>query len=357
MRKARIILSLPVMAGLLLTIGAIRAQAQDWKQLLDLRGQWKFEIGDDVRRADSAFNDSKWEQVFVPANWEDEGFPGYDGYAWYRKRFRTHSDWKDKVLYLHLGHVDDVDEVYLNGRLIGFSGGFPPGYYTAYDVNREYLLPGSFLSFSGDNVIAVRVYDEKLGGGINYGRVGIFEDAAALRADIPLPAMWKFITGDNIEWKDPAFDDGRWKELAVPSFWETQGFKDYDGFGWYRTRFAVSPSLRQERLILMLGKIDDLDEVYLNGERIGRTGHISSNKDRISFSDEYQQVRAYTIPPELLSAGQENVLAVRVYDGFKDGGIYRGPIGIVTRERYRAWKEAQRKREKKGWNLIDFFLR
>ncbi|MBM2846059.1 MAG: hypothetical protein HW407_1371, partial [Bacteroidetes bacterium] len=289
------------------------------------------------------------------ANWEDEGFPGYDGYAWYRKRFGAPSEWKDKTLYLHLGHVDDVDEVYVNGHLIGFSGGFPPGYVTAYDVNREYLLPVSFLNFSGDNVIAVRVYDEKLGGGINYGKVGIFEDAAALRADVPLPSVWKFMTGDNIEWKDPAFDDSRWKQIAVPAFWETQGFKDYDGFGWYRTRFAVPPRLRQERLIMMLGKIDDLDEVYLNGERIGKTGRITSAQKNISFSDEYQEIRAYTIPSDLIREGKENIIAVRVYDGFKDGGIYRGPIGIVTRDHYRTWETSQRK--KKGWDFIDFFLR
>jgi len=253
--------------------------------------------------------------------------------------------------------VDDVDEVFVNGHLIGFSGVFPPEYSSAYDANREYLLPASFLNFSGDNVIAVRVYDEKLGGGINYGKVGLFEDATALRVDIPLPSVWKFMTGDNAEWKDLAFDDSRWKPIPVPAFWETQGFRDYDGFGWYRTRFVVPTRLRQERLILMLGKIDDLDEVYLNGERIGKTGRITSSQKNISFSDEYQKVRAYTIPSELIREGNENIVAVRVYDGFRDGGIYRGPIGIVTRNHYRTWEASQRKQEKKGWDLFDFFLR
>jgi len=356
MREARIILSLPVMAGLLLTIGATHAQAQDWKQLLDLRGQWKFEIGDDVRRADSAFNDAKWEQVFVPANWEDEGFPGYDGYAWYRKRFRAPGEWKGKSLYLHLGHIDDVDEVYLNGHLIGFSGGFPPKYFTAYDANREYPLMGAYLKYAGDNVIAVRVFDEKLGGGINYGKIGIFEDATAFRTDFQLPAMWKFTTGDNMEWKETGFDDSRWKDVIVPALWETQGFRDYDGFGWYRVKFRLPQQLTEKRLIAMVGRIDDLDEVYINGERIGRTGYISSNRDRLSISDEYLEVRAYTIPSDLLRTDRENVMAVRVYDGFQHGGIYNGPIGIVTRDRYRKWEESQ-KEQMKEWNVFDFLLK
>ena len=86
-----------------------RGRAEDRKQLLDLRGEWKFDIGDDMRRANQEFDDSKWEQIFVPSPWEDEGFPGYDWYAWYRKHFQAPPEWKGKALYLHLGKIDDVD--------------------------------------------------------------------------------------------------------------------------------------------------------------------------------------------------------------------------------------------------------
>ena len=63
------------------------AAAEDWKAVLDLRGKWKFELGDDANRASVAFDDSKWAEIFVPSPWEDEGYPGYDGYAWYPQTF------------------------------------------------------------------------------------------------------------------------------------------------------------------------------------------------------------------------------------------------------------------------------
>ncbi|MEJ2495328.1 MAG: hypothetical protein P8Y79_13480 [Ignavibacteriaceae bacterium] len=40
-----------------------------------------------------------------------------------------------------------------------------------------------------------------------------------------------------------------------------------------------------------------------------------------------------------MKAGEENVISVRVYDGMVDGGIYDGPIGLITQEEYTAyWK-------------------
>lgn len=329
------------------------ARAEDRKLLLDLRGEWKFQVGDDLRWSDAGFDDKKWDQIFVPSPWEDEGFPGYDGYAWYRKHFQAAPDWRGKTLLIDLGNVDDVDEVYLNGRFIGFSGSFPPRYHTAYDVSRRYPVLDSYLNFSGDNVIAVRVFDAEQAGGIIRGRVGIYYDAGAPGPKVPLVGNWKFMTGDNMGWKDVDFDDTHWKNVTVPAAWETQGFRDYDGFGWYRTRFRIPTSIVDQQLVMLLGKIDDLDETYLNGERIGRTGSFPSHKLPAPTGDEWVQVRAYAIPPNLLRQNQENVLAVRVYDAMLQGGIYDGPIGIVSREQYIEWEETVRRSFEDEWRFFD----
>ena len=87
-------------------------------------------------------------------------------------------------------------------------------------------------------------------------------------------------------------------------------------------------------MILVLGRIDDLDETYLNGHRIGRMG-----KDRTDLQDYWRVHRAYYIPPEHLAENGKNVIAVQVYDGNVNGGIYEGPVGIMTRERYYQWKK------------------
>lgn len=337
---------------LLLTMLATTVvSAQEWQMVQDFRGQWKFELGDDMGWADPKYNDSGWEKMFVPSAWEDEGFPGYDGYAWYRKHFTISTDLKTRQLYLHLGVIDDVDEVYLNGHFIGFEGSFPPHFITAYAAQRIYQIPGEYLNSSGDNVVAVRVYDNELSGGILHGKPGLYEMKNALTPDLSLAGTWKFRTGDSMAWKEEGIHDADWKDVHVPAYWETQGMKGYDGYGWYRRTARIPMTLSDETLILVLGKIDDLDEVYFNGERIGRTGSMSDRYEENRVSDEYLTLRAYTIPPRLIKFGQENTIAVRVFDGFLHGGIYDGPIGIVTRTRFLAWQETQGK--KKGWNFFD----
>jgi hypothetical protein len=336
---------------------AANARSQDLRMLLDLRGKWKFEIGDNMSRSSAAFDDKRWDEINVPSPWEDEGFAGYDGYAWYRKHIRVQKEWAGKVLYLVLGNVDDVDEVYVNGQMIGLSGSFPPNYITAYNGWRQYRLLSQYLNPDGDNVIAVRVFDAELSGGIIRGKIGIYEMTGTLQPDFPLGGAWKFRTGDDRGWKEPDADDRHWKTITVPAYWETQGYKDYDGYGWYRTRFTVPAEVTGQRFVLVLGKIDDFDETYLNGQLLGRTGSFPAPGATMPFTNDYLQLRAYVIPPEMLNRGSENVLAVRVYDGFLQGGIYDGPIGLVTRERYQQWKEHQDRSRSGIWKIIDWIFR
>lgn len=347
---ARILLPLILLSGLV-----ISSSAQDLKMLLDLRGKWKFNLGDEMRWGTPTLDDRKWDELKVPGAWEDQGYPGYDGYAWYRKHFRVPGEWAGKKLYLDLGYVDDVDEVYLNGQFVAFRGGFPPNYLTAYSTHRQYQILWQYLNPNGDNLLAVRVYDSELAGGIVKGNIGIYEDTGYLQPDLQFPTSWRFTTGDNLAWKEEDVDDSRWESITVPAFWETQGHKDYDGYGWYRLKFQVPSELLGQTLILLAGRIDDLDETYLNGRRIGRTGTITG-KERNSFSEEYRQLRAYTIPPGLLQAGQENVLAIRVYDGWLHGGIYDGPLGLVTRDRYLKWEDKHREHPKGIKELFDYIF-
>ena len=341
MRKFVIILALLSLSDI--------ALGEEWKMLVNLRGQWKFKLGDDKRWAGQKYDDTKWDEIFVPAYWEDEGYPGYDGLAWYRKHFRVSPDLRNKVLYIHVGAVDDVSDVYVNGHFVSFTGSFPPHFITAYSIDQKFQIPAEFLNFSGYNVIAVRVYDDQRGGGIAKGKPGIFEMEDYLYPDFPITNGCKFQKGDDKEWAQPGIDDSHWLDFVVPMYWEVQGFKDYDGFGWYRVRFTIPQKFRDQDLILLVGKVDDADETYLNGDRIGYTGgtHIKG--------DEYRKLRAYTVPSSRMKFGEENVLAVRVYDNFLGGGIYDGPVGFVTRERYKEWARTHTMKENNRWDFWDLF--
>jgi hypothetical protein len=323
----------------LIALSVAQAQSQSFREIHDLRGNWKFELGDDPKWASPSFDDSRWDDIYVPSPWEDEGYPGYDGYAWYRKHFALERRYQDSHLTLRLGNIDDVGEVYLNGHMIGFVGKFPPDFTTGYSISFECPVPQEFLSFGTENVLAVRVYDYRQAGGITRGTVGLFEPRDYLEPELDLSGVWKFSTGDNMDWRKPSFDDSRWRDIKAPLYWEAQGYRDYDGFAWYRRSFKVPADLAGKRLVLLVGRIDDADEVYLNGELIGRTGNMKRPMGRANQSTEWQQLRAYVLPPSLLSSDRDNIIAVRVLDVWQHGGIYDGPIGLVQRNRYMAWKD------------------
>src|ERR1700749_581989 len=88
---------------------------------------------------------------------------------------------------------------------------------------------------------------------------------------------WKFNTGDSAQWASPNYNDQHWKSIDVSHNWETQGYPDYDGFGWYRLHAVIPSTLKEQSYLkdsirINLGVVDDNDEVYLNGKLIAKYG-------------------------------------------------------------------------------------
>lgn len=132
----------------------------------------------------------------------------------------------------------------------------------------------------------------------------------------------------------------------MPGYWETQGHNDYDGFAWYRKSFSIPDNLNNKKLVFIGGKIDDLDQVYLNGVLIGSTGYMGkvfgSLASKPAFDQEWSRFRAYNIPDSLIIKGKPNTIAVRVYDGYLNGGIYQGPVGIIVQDKFtKFWRESR----------------
>jgi sialate O-acetylesterase len=319
------------LAVLYITLLTTESACQEKERRTNLQGYWKFILGDNMKFAKPEYDDADWEKIYVPDSWQDEGFRNYHGYAWYRKTVEIDFESND-ILYLELGKIDDVDEVYLNGHLIGSTGGFPPDYVSAYNYHRRYLIPVEHINKNGKNVIAVRVYDEHGEGGIIGSPVGIYHYANYSQNSLNLFGKWKFHLFDNIEWSKENFDDSEWEDIIVPAVWESQGFRGYDGFAWYRKTFKLPSNFQVDDLMLLLGKVDDMDEVYVNGTLIGATGNINR---KWASNDEYNRYRNYSVPDDLLRPGKENVIAVRVYDQQQGGGIYEGPITIIPRSEYK----------------------
>lgn len=155
--------------------------------------------------------------------------------------------------------------------------------------------------------------------------------AATVAAQSIVPAEWKFLTGDKPEYIDSAKNEYWWKDISPLTVWERQGFPGYDGFAWYRVKVVVPASMKKnaekyDGLMLNLGKIDDADETFFNGHKVGATGKMPPD-----YAGAYDVPRTYLIPPDYVNWGGKNTIAVRVYDAGGDGGLYGGPAELTNR--------------------------
>ena len=296
---------------------------------VDLEGRWKFSIGDNENWAKPEFDDSDWDMIRVPARWEEEGFNGYNGYAWYRKTIEIPESFKNRNVYLELGYIDDVDEVYFNGKKIGQTGSFPPYFSTAYNASRKYVVPNDLIKLNQENTIAVRTYDAQLEGGIVRGNVRLIAGDIAIQPDINLSGEWDFSTG---------LSQRRVTSIIVPGNWENQGFYNYDGFAIYSRTVDVPANMANQKLIFMAGRIDDDDEFYVNGELVAKTGDINRHNN----TDMYREYRNYFIPDGLVKPGK-NLFEIKVVDRGGEGGIIEGSIGLITQDHFiKYWRLKRR---------------
>jgi hypothetical protein len=320
----------------LLACLSIQILAGDIYQEINLQGAWKFITGDNPDYANQNWNDSQWKSIQVPGKWEDQGYKDHDGYAWYRTRVRIPASLGDDGIVLRLGKIDDVDMVFLNGQFLQGRGSFPPHYQTAFNWDRQYLVPPDMIHFDKDNVIAVRIYDEWGDGGITSGPIGLYSQPL-IKLSLNLSGNWSFTTGDQPEYSEPEFNDQTWRQVRVPCAWENQGAEDYNGYAWYRKSVKIPGQLQGDKVILVLGRIDDSDEVYFNGIRIGRTGGMPKGNETV-YTNSWQLERFYYLPPHAIHWNDTNLIAVRVYDQGGSGGIYEGPIGLATKKAFLQYK-------------------
>ena len=85
-----------------------------------LDGLWRFHTGDDPAWAGPNFDDSDWPLVRSDKSWTKQGYPAFNGYAWYRFKVEVSGDGRPTDLFLN--EIVDGYQVYANGKLIGSAG-------------------------------------------------------------------------------------------------------------------------------------------------------------------------------------------------------------------------------------------
>ncbi len=117
---------------------------------------WKFCEGDVKGAHDVNFDDSKWQTVNLPHDWDIHHSPertaptandgGYypAGFGWYRKTFTVP---EGDIVKLHFEGVYQRCEVYVNGQLAGrHAYGYTP--FTV-DITRQIRSTGEIIGSSG----------------------------------------------------------------------------------------------------------------------------------------------------------------------------------------------------------------
>lgn len=140
--------------------------------------------GETFQWADPAMSDQDWTTIPVPGTWEEAGYDGLNGVAWYRKTIELSDPEADQSVQLRLGPVNDRDITWVNGTEVGRTDGSAK--------SRVYDVPASVLR-SGRNVIVVRVEDTGGGGGINGESSQLRLDGEDLQRS--LAGTWKFKVG------------------------------------------------------------------------------------------------------------------------------------------------------------------
>ena len=114
-------------------------------------------------------------------------------------------------------------------------------------------------------------------------------------------------SGGLAVWARPDFDDSSWKTLKLPNTVQ-QLWPDTNGIYWLRKTVDIPAAWAGKDLTLSLGPVDDFDETYWNGEKVG--SDVLWNK-----------AREYTVPARLVSAGR-TVITIRCTDDHGNGGLY-----------------------------------
>jgi len=119
-------------------------------------------------------------------------------------------------------------------------------------------------------------------------------------------------------WNAKSFDHSSWKTIPAPGHFETHSeLHNFDGKVWFRRHVQLPADWRGSQLELSLGKIDDADVTFVNGQKVGETAN-------------WEAKRLYKIPKQL-AKDERLTIAVEVLDTGGVGGFHGNPEAMQLR--------------------------
>lgn len=143
----------------------------------------------------------------------------------------------------------------------------------------------------------------------------------------PLPDIWKFRLDYRDEgllkgWEKTDYDDKGWQPASTGDYMERQGNFAAGGRFWYRVKFQAPEFPAGKKIVMRIGALDDDGDIYINGQ-------LAFSR-KFEGPDDWKSSFAFDITPYLIPE-KENVIAVRGYDSFGAGGIWK-PVAIYMEQ-------------------------
>lgn len=160
-------------------------------------------------------------------------------------------------------------------------------------------------------------------------------------ATVELTGPWRFHTGDDLRWADPAFDDHAWEtvdltpepaahdgDVGLPGYvagWSARGHSGYSGFAWYRLAVTVDAPPGAPLALAGPTLVDSTYQLYVDGKLAGGPGDFSGDMPH-AYS---VRPSVYALPAPGKSGPRTYHLAMRVWMDPADAGSDTGGVHIA----------------------------
>ncbi len=131
------------------------------------------------------------------------------------------------------------------------------------------------------------------------------------------PTKWENLDFQDSVCAQKAFVDSLWNDISLPVWWEETELGVFNGAVWFRKAVTLPTDWRAKKLELELGPIDDTDETFVNGTKIGA----------MTAEGLWRTERKYTIP-DSLTFDSTLTIAVRVLDNYGGGGLWGNGVPL-----------------------------
>ncbi|MVN22534.1 sialate O-acetylesterase [Mucilaginibacter arboris] len=122
----------------------------------------------------------------------------------------------------------------------------------------------------------------------------------------PFKQLDKGLTGPKT-WYDESYVPQGWHPFWLPGYWADQGISGLNGVVWFRKEIDLPANLAGKPAQLMMGRMVDADQTYVNGKQVG------------NITYQYPP-RRYVVPAGLLKPGK-NLIVVRLTNTLGKGGF------------------------------------